>query len=523
MKNKLQNYLIVSGIGFLSAMAGTVFMLQLAGYPLATAAADHSLRANLEMETDAVFLAKRTGIVNVAAYDVTTERELSALSLQDAFNNVAKQAIPGVVSIRVTTKVNGGGGGHNQRYRQFFGDDFFERFFKQQPGAPERELTSSGSGFLIDKAGYLISNYHVIKDATAIKVFFSDAKKEYAAEVVGVDPDTDLALLKIVAKNIDFPFLPLGNSDLVETGDIVIAIGNPFGLSHTFTTGVISAKGRTGIANRYENFIQTDTVINPGNSGGPLLNLNGEVIGINSNILSQTQSSIGLGFSIPVNMAKTVVAELRATGRVVRGWLGIYYEDMSKDVADALGAPNSGIIIQRVVEASPAAKAGLAAGDIITEFNRRVLRNGKDLLYQISKVKVGTTIPIKLLRDGQTLTIRVRLDAQNQQAITASDPAPPRDEPATKIRSITVREMNSAELKTYRSAKPFGVVITEIDESSPLNYYGISNGDIIVAVNKQPTPSIAAFKKILNNTDKNKKLLFQIRSGASIYYIVSTL
>ncbi|BBM88375.1 serine protease [Spirochaetota bacterium] len=520
-RQTLKLYLITACTGFFSMLAGAGLVLYLLGYPLTTiqspAALSSEARLYTEAPNDSVAVSgSNRSIVNIAAYDKLSDKELSSLSLQNAFNHVAKQAIPAVVSIQVTAKRSG-----NNPYGQF-SEEFFQKFFGQRPRTPQREVTSAGSGFVINKDGYIVSNYHVIKDASSVAIFFSDHDKEYKAKVVGVDPDTDIALLKIEKERGDFPFLPLGNSDTVETGDIVIAIGNPFGLSHTFTTGVISAKGRTGIANKYENFIQTDTAINPGNSGGPLLNLRGEVIGINSNILSRTQSYIGLGFSIPINIAKSVVSELRSSGKVVRGWLGIYYQDITKDVADALATDSKGVIVERVVEKSPAEKAGIKAGDIIKVFNNKVLRDGKDLLFQISKLKVGATVPLKVLREGKTLSKRVRLEKQDEVAVVSSSAKPSKPQAnEQKFRSIFVRDMNNYDLKTYNQKKPFGVVITKLEENSPLTYYGISNGDVIEAVNRKPTPSVDAFKKAIAKAGKKDKILFQIRSQASVYYIVS--
>lgn len=431
----------------------------------------------------------------------------SAFDLQNAFNTVAKVATGAVVSIRVFSKkkVN--------QYGNFFGnDEFLKKFFGVPKGGnPQtRQSEAFGSGFLISKEGYLLSNNHVIDGATEIKIRFKDNEREYTASVIGSDPDTDVALLKINEKG-PFPYLKLGNSDNVKIGDIAIAIGNPFGLSHTFTTGVISAKGRTGIiGNKYENFIQTDVAINQGNSGGPLLNLNAEVIGINSAILSKSGGSIGIGFSIPINMAKSVSDQLRKTGKVTRGWIGIYFDQVSSDIAEALNVPKNSVLVAKVVEDSPADKAGIIAGDVLYLFEGKPIKGGSDLVNKIGSYPLGSKIRIGLIRNGKKIKLSIILESQKKEIKEVKE---------NKI-GISVRELTKKEKKDLRNKKPIGVVIIKIEQNSILFRSGIKAGDIVLSINKKAITSIKFFTKMIKKIKKGKKILFQIKRGDSIRYFV---
>lgn len=438
----------------------------------------------------------------------------SAYDLQKAFNTVANVATRAVVSIQVTVPVQSG------RIPEFFGnDEFFKRFFNIPKQQEPRKSEAFGSGFLIDPEGYLLSNNHVVENAETIKILFKDNDKTYTATVVGNDPDTDIALLKINEPG-PFPYLVLGDSDKVQIGDIAIAIGNPFGLSHTFTTGVVSAKGRSGIVgNRYENFIQTDVAINRGNSGGPLLNLNGEVIGINSAILSKTGGSIGIGFSIPINMAKNVAEQLRRDGKVNRGWVGIYFEEVNSDVAEALNVPKRSVLVSQVVENSPAEKAGIIAGDVIYSFDDKAIKNGNDFLNKISVKSKGEKIHLGIIRNGKKIRLNVVLGeeqgtkvAQNQQN---SQPK------KNNLLGIIVRDLSPSE--QTKLGRNYGIMITSLHPQSPLLSTGVKTEDILLTLNKQKIKNISDFNKKLKKIEKSDKVLIQLQRGRSVRYIIVRL
>lgn len=328
----------------------------------------------------------------------------STLNIENAFVRVAEGVTPAVVNISTVGK------GKSPRYsfRPFGNDpffrDFFDRFFEGFPRA-ERQM-SLGSGVIIDKGGYILTNHHVIKDADEITVKLAN-KKEYKSRVVGVDPKTDLAVIKVNAPE-DLPVAILGDSDALKVGEWALAIGNPFGLDHTVTVGVISATGRSdvGIAT-YENFIQTDASINPGNSGGPLLNIQGEVIGINTAIIASGQ---GIGFAIPINMAKKVIGDLIKRGKVTRGWLGVGIQPLTPELAKSLGLSlEEGILVNRVMPKSPAEAAGLKEGDVITSVDGKKITDSRELQRMVAELEVGRMIELGLLRDGKPLSVKLKV------------------------------------------------------------------------------------------------------------------
>ena len=438
-----------------------------------------------------------------------------ALSLQGVYNYIANQAIPAVVSIQVESAQSSSGSPFVPGQ-----EDFLKRFFGFEE-VPERFSQAFGSGFIISPDGYLISNHHVVKGAKKITIQFKDDSKTYTAKIVGSDPDTDISLLKI-DQDGEFPFLKMGNSDNTQIGDIVVAIGNPFNLSHTFTTGVISAIGRSGIANnKYENFLQTDVAINPGNSGGPLINLSGEVVGINSVIISRGGGNIGIGFSIPINMAKSIVDQLREKGRVVRGWMGIQYSEISADVASALNIDKKGVIISRVIEDSPAENAGLQGGDILISFNQKEIVRSADLLNEIAKTPIGKRVTLEYLRDGKKSRTTIRLTVAQTDEIAENEDIPDEDKPASKkYIGITVRSMDKDLLSKYRVKAPFGVVIDTIDQRTSLFLSGVRVDDVIEEINRKKIASVSAFESTMKNIDEGEKVLLKIRRDNSVFYFV---
>jgi Do/DeqQ family serine protease len=338
-------------------------------------------------------------------------------SLGQAFVEVAKNVQPSVVNITTEKTVT-------MRSSDRFGEDFFrgspfKEFFRGFGSSPREEekayqykQRSGGSGVIVDKEGYILTNYHVIEEADKVKIRLNDGR-EFAATVKGQDPKTDLAVLHIKAK--DLPVATLGDSDKLEVGEWAIAIGSPFGLEHTVTVGVISAKGRSGLGTgTYEDFIQTDASINPGNSGGPLININGEMIGINAMII---QPGTGIGFAIPINMAKQILNELIKTGKVVRPWLGINVQDLTPEIAEHFKLKEKeGTLVGQVYQGTDAEKAGLASGDIIISVDDKPIKNVGELVKEIQKRKVGQKVKLNIIREGKPLTIEVTTAAMPEKA-----------------------------------------------------------------------------------------------------------
>jgi serine protease Do len=326
-----------------------------------------------------------------------------------SFSSVAEMAIPAVVNIRIIKTAKSSGRSFRDFQREPFGKDdgikeFFKRFFGQHPDRDFRPR-SLGSGFVIDKAGYVVTNNHVLEDADTIQVILKD-EKVYEAKIIGRDANTDIALIKIQSDE-DLAVLKIGDSDALKVGQWVVAIGNPFGLQHTVTAGIVSAKGRIIKSGPYDDYIQTDASINPGNSGGPLLNMNGEVIGINTMIFA---GGNGIGFAIPVNMANDIVAQLKESGEVTRGWLGVSIQDVPNDLAEYLDIQgHKGAMVADVVPGDPADKAGIQPKDIIVEVQGQKVEDSRELLRLVAGLDVGESVKVKVLRNGKPRNFRVKV------------------------------------------------------------------------------------------------------------------
>ena len=363
-----------------------------------------------------------------------------------------------------------------------FRDPFFRRFFNI-PDQAARQERSAGSGVIVDAVrGYVLTNHHVIKDALQVIVTLKD-RRQFQAKLVGMDPGTDIALLKIEARNLQA--LRLGDSDLLNVGDFVVAIGNPFGLGQTVTSGIVSALGRSGLdIEGYEDFIQTDASINPGNSGGALVNLKGELIGINTAIIGPSGASVGIGFAVPSMMAKAVLDQLVRFGEVRRGRLGASSEDITYDLAMALGlASTEGAIISSIDPSSPAEKAGIKPRDVVTAFNGRAVRNSADLRNKIGMVPIGESIELGLLRDGRPLTAKAQI-------------AKPLEVPS--ISEETVPQLAGASVANIKPGSPLhgkveGVLVTKVEANSPAWLHGIRPGDIIIGINRRKVRSVQEF------------------------------
>jgi serine protease Do len=385
-------------------------------------------------------------------------------------------------------------------------EEFFRRFFGDRP--PPGRQRSLGSGFIISEDGYIITNYHVVGEADKITIKLSD-KGEYQAEVVGADEKTDIALIKIKTNN-PLPWIPLGDSSALHVGDWVLAIGNPFGLEQTVTVGIVSAKGRVIGAGPYDDFIQTDASINPGNSGGPLLNLKGEVVGINSAIFSQSGGNIGIGFAIPIDLAKPIVAQLRDSGKVTRGWLGVAIQSITPELAKSFELDEAkGALVAEVTKDGPAEKAGIKRGDIISAFKGKTVEDSHDLPSLVAQSPVGDKAAVSVLREGKKKSFTVTLGE------LPDDPAKAESGDASKAGwGMTVANISDETARRFQiDREQKGVVITAVESGSPAEQAGIQPGDVIEEINRQPVTSVEAFTKALANAKNQETLLLLARRG----------
>ena len=369
-------------------------------------------------------------------------------------------------------------------------DPFFRRFFNV-PDRPPQEM-AAGSGVIVDaRQGIVITNHHVIKNAAEIIVTLKD-RRQFPAKLVGTDPATDIAVLKIDAP--DLAALKLGDSDQLNVGDFVVAIGNPFGLGQTVTSGIVSALGRSGLnIEGYEDFIQTDASINPGNSGGALINLRGELIGINTAIIGPSGANVGIGFAVPVNMARSVMTQLVRFGEVRRGRLGIDFESLAPDAATMLKLPTAdGALISTVQPDSPAAKAGLRRGDVVLAFNGRPVKSGPDLRNRLGLTPIGENIELTVLRDGRQLSAKMQIAAP--QDLASGD--------AQIVPQLAGLKIANIDRTTPQGARVEGVLVVGIETGSVAAGYGLRPGDVIAAVNRQRVRNIAEFLAAMRNVER---------------------
>ncbi|MEO5377744.1 MAG: DegQ family serine endoprotease [Magnetococcus sp. DMHC-6] len=443
----------------------------------------------------------------------------SGFGLPD-LTDLVKDLKPVVVNISTTQKevVKGVGpkmnpfGGDSQL------DEFFRRFFEQ---LPEQQLKSRslGSGVIIDDDGYILTNNHVVEDASEILVRLSD-EREFSAKLVGRDVKTDLALIRIDA-HAKLPKANLGDSDKAEVGSWVVAIGNPFGLEATVTAGIISARGRIIGSGPYDNFLQTDAAINPGNSGGPLFNLDGEVIGINTAIFSRSGGSMGIGFAIPVNMAKTIVGQLKEHGHVTRGWLGVRIQLVTPELAQALGlGDRQGALVASVEAKSPAAQAGVMPGDVIINFNHKPVGRMNELPTLVAATRVGERVPMVIIRNGKQLEVTVviaQLEEKNRSSI--SDDEKQGGEDGVRLLGLDVRGLTPAWRERLNLDDAInGVVVADVDETGAGREAGIRTGDVISEINRKSIQSLADFDKATQGLNKGQTLLMLIiREGDPLF------
>jgi serine protease Do len=430
------------------------------------------------------------------------------------FVGLAKKMRPIVVNIS-STQVSEGRS--PQEFGSPFGEedpfnDFWRRFFGgPAPRGPQRQR-SLGSGFLIDNDGTILTNNHVVENAQKIVVTLSDDQQDYDAKIIGRDPKTDIAIIKINTKN-QLTSATLGDSDRLEVGEWVVAIGNPFGLDSTVTSGIVSAKGRHIGQGPYDNFIQTDASINPGNSGGPLINLRGEVIGINTAIFSRSGTNIGIGFAIPINLVKELLPQLRGKGKVTRGYLGVLIQKVTPDIAESLGVDKArGALVANVSKDGPADKAGVKVGDVIIEFDGKEIKDSGDLPIIVARTPVDKKVTMKVLREKKEMALNVSVGELKEEEVAAA--VPEKGELGMTVQRLTPQIAESLGLD-----KAEGVVVTAVEPGSAADEAGIRRGDVIMEIDRKPIRSVDEYKKSVAGIRKGKGVLFLVRRGDSTLFL----
>jgi len=437
-----------------------------------------------------------------------------------AFRSVAKKVSPAVVFIKVEKTAESQSFPHefSSPFNSPFGDEFFRRFFGTPPEghgsrpAQKRRVLGQGSGFIIAPDGLILTNHHVVGEADKVTVRLEDGR-EFDAKVIGSDQPADVALIRIDAK--DLPFLEPGDSDQLQAGDWVLAVGNPFGLSHTLTAGIVSAKGRSGMGiTDYENFIQTDAAINPGNSGGPLVDLDGKVVGMNTAIFSRSGGYMGIGFAIPINMIQQIRKQLETHGSVVRGQLGVYIQDLTPDLAESFGLKDAkGILVSRILEDSPAAKAGIRQGDILVKMDNQPVGELNKFRNRIAMTAPGTVIRLEVLRDGKPQQIKVTIGQRQAADEETGEPVSTVVDLGLRLQPLT--NDIAAELG-YEGEK--GVVVAGVEDGSAADLAGIQRGDLVQEVNRQSVTSPAEVNAALKDLD-GQTILLLVRHGKGARYV----
>lgn len=445
-------------------------------------------------------------------YDLWGKEDPGKIVGSNIFVEIAKKENPAVVHIGTTTKPIAG---HPQRRfresprgQQDPFRDFFEKFFGPQRNIPKRSL---GSGFIISKDGYIFTNNHVVEGADEIKVTLENGD-EYDAKIVGTDPKTDIALIKIDSDK-DLPVVELGDSDELQVGEWVMAIGNPFGLSHTVTVGVVSAKGRVIGSGPYDDYIQTDASINPGNSGGPLINTKGEVIGISSAIYAgNTGGNIGIGFAVPINIAKSILDDLKTAGAVTRGRLGVMIQRITPELAKSFNlSQNEGALVGDVLKGSPAERSGIERGDVIIEFDGQPVKTMEELPKIVAHTKPGSEVKVVVIRNGKKKTLKAIIEKLEDTEALASVNS---EKMGLHVQDITPDLVQSLGLDSQD-----GVLVADVVFDSPASKAGIRRGDIITEVNREKVNNLQDFQEMLEKVNAEDTVLFLIKRGGSTIYV----
>ena len=436
------------------------------------------------------------------------------------FVEIAKSVKPAVVNIAATRSGKSGEGPHGSPledpfFRKFFGDEFFKR------GAPQREPKErgQGSGVIVESNGFIVTNNHVVNKADEIRVFLSD-KREFKGKLIGTDAKTDIAIVKIEATGL--PTIPWADSDQLEVGEYVLAVGSPFGLTQTVTMGIVSAVGRAsmGIA-EYEDFIQTDAAINPGNSGGALVNVRGELVGINTAIFSQSGGSMGIGFAVPSNLSRAIMDQLVKTGKVVRGWLGVAIQDLTPELATQFGITETkGVLVSDVMAESPAKKSGVERADVIVEYDGKPMDSPTHLRNAVAQTPIGKKVAVKLLRDKKPKTIDVTIVEQPKSlGQPGEDESRESAAPTGILSDLDVRELNDELASRYGlKASERGVVVVGVKSGSTAEEMGVREGDIILEVNRKTVSSLKSYEQAASGFTKDQAVLLLLkRKGQTIY------
>lgn len=432
-------------------------------------------------------------------------------SIPGSFAPLAEKLGPTVVNIKVTKVERVTGFQWHQTPEGPFGD-LFKRFFKEMPRFPENfQAQGMGSGVIISHDGYILTNNHVVEGAKEVTVTSAD-KQEYQARVVGRDAKTDLAVLKIDAKE-SLPEASLGNSDALKVGDWVLAIGNPFGLTQTVTSGIVSAKGRVIGAGPYDDFIQTDASINPGNSGGPLFNMNGDVVGINTAIVPQGQ---GIGFAIPINEAKPLIPQLISKGEVIRGYLGVSIQSITPELAKALKLGNrKGALVAEVQSDTPAEKGGIKRGDVIVNFNNESVENARDLSAMVAKTPVGQEVPVTVLREGVEHKLPVKVGRLGSEKAMAEEAG----QHEQGKWGLLLEDVNPRMADQLGLSSDHGVVVVGVKPGSPADHAGIHESDVILEVNRQPVKSVKDVKDAITKANDKDALLLLVKREQGSFFV----
>jgi serine protease Do len=478
---------------------------------------------NMKPLSKKLFLAMT--IILITAPPVLAENGIESLrQTSKAFTQVASKAVPAVVSVQVEKiiKVGLGYSDSPSGYHSPFNDEFFERFFGRRfrgQTPRERRRVGQGSGFIVSEDGYVLTNNHVVEGADKITITLTDGREFKDVKVIGADPESDVAVLKIEGEGL--PFIEPGDSDKLEIGEWVIAVGNPFGLSETVTVGIVSAKGRKNLRltdGGYEDFIQTDAAINPGNSGGPLLNIDGQVVGINSAIYSKSGGYMGVGFAIPINMATNIKNQLIKTGKVTRGFLGVSMQNITSEISEFFELEdNKGVLINEIIEDSPAEKGGLKVQDIIIKLNGKPVEGPSAFKNSIALIEPESTVTLTIIRDQKEIELEIKLGSRDEGL-------------AKEIKSEVSKKLGievidiTKDLRRQLDLEGFdGVVVSKVLDSTAADKAGIEPGMVILEVNRKKVSNVEKFNEALKASEKSKKVWMLIKHEYFAQYILLSI